>query len=194
MTVSELVRKSRSYRRFDQSHALTDDALRALVDLARLSPSGGNKQSLRFAVATGALCGKVFPSLGWAGYLKEWDGPAEGERPTGYIIFLTESDAGTTPKEDAGIAAQSIMLGAVEAGLGGCIFMSVNRKHLAADLALPEGLEPALVIALGKPAEEVVIEQMNTDGDVKYWRDENGVHHVPKRGLTDILVTLEGNA
>jgi len=194
MTISELVRRNRSYRRFDQCHALSDGDLHTLVDLARLSPNGGNKQALRFAVATGGMCAKVFPALGWAGYLKDWNGPAEGERPTGYILILAETTLAVCPREDAGIAAQSIMLGAAEAGLGGCIFMNVNRKKLMADLALPESLELMMVLAIGKPVEEVVIEPIGADGDVKYWRDANAVHHVPKRALADVLIPLRADA
>jgi len=190
MTISELVRRNRSYRRFDGRHVLMDSDLHALVDLARLSPSGGNKQALRFVVATGVACDRIFPSLGWAGYLKDWKGPIEGERPTGYIVVLCESALAACPKEDAGIAAQSIMLGAVEKELGGCIFMNINRKQLSEALALPESLEIMMVLAIGKPVETIVLEPIGAENDVKYWRDENETHHVPKRALADILIPI----
>jgi len=51
---------------------------------------------------------------------------------------------------------------------------------------VPEGLAIALVVALGYPAENPVVETVK-DGDIKYWLDENGVLHVPKRDLKDIV-------
>jgi len=130
--IQELVRKNRSYRRFDQTHLIDTATLHALVDAGRLSPNGANLQTLRYAVSNGATNNLVFPTLGWAGYLKDWDGPAEGERPTGYIIMLCDSASAKNPLEDAGIAAQSIMLGAVEQGLGGCIFNNIcPEQHTA---------------------------------------------------------------
>ena len=190
-TIQELVRKNRSYRRFDQTHLIDTATLHALVDAGRLSPNGANLQTLRYAVSNGATNNLVFPTLGWAGYLKDWDGPAEGERPTGYIIMLCDSASAKNPLEDAGIAAQSIMLGAVEQGLGGCIFKNINRKQLKENLRLPENLDILMVLALGKPVETVVIDPVGADGDIKYWRDEANVHHVPKRALADVLIDIQ---
>ena len=190
-TMQELVRKNRTYRRFDQTHTLDEATLLELVDLGRLSPNGGNVQSLRYAVSAGAKNGTVFESLGWAAYFKDWIGPKDGERPTGYIIMLCDSTLVKNPAEDAGIAAQSIMLGAVEKGLGGCIFKNVNRTKLKSDLNLPEGLDVLMVLAIGKPIETVVMDEVGADGDIKYWRDDNAVHHVPKRALADVLVKID---
>ena len=87
------------------------------------------------------------------------------------------------------IAAQSIILGATEKGLGGCIVGSIKRDAPQKALQIPEHFEILLVIALGKPAETFMIEDVGADGDIKYWRDENGVHHVPKRSLDDLIVS-----
>jgi nitroreductase len=87
-----------------------------------------------------------------------------------------------------GIAAQSILLGAVELGLGGCMIGNLQRPSLKAALNIPENLEIVLVIALGKPKECVVIDEIEADGDIKYWRDENQVHHVPKLKLKDMIM------
>jgi len=190
-TVQDLVRRNRSYRRFDNSFTLNDAALHQLVDLGRLSPNGGNMQPLRFAVSSGAKNAAIYACLGWAGYLPKWPGPIEAERPTGYIIILCDSALSKTPAEDAGIAAQSIMLGAVEMGLGGCIFKNINHGKLKEALALPDNLDIAMVLAIGKPVECVVMDDVGTDGDIKYWREDNGVHHVPKRALADVLVSIE---
>jgi nitroreductase len=88
---------------------------------------------------------------------------------------------------DDGIATQSILLGAVEAGYGGCIIRAVNRKKLREILNLPEQFEIIQVIALGKPKEAIILDEM-TNGEIKYWRDANQVHHVPKRSLEEIIL------
>ena len=131
---------------------------------------------------------KVFENLFWAGYLKEWNGPCEGERPSGYIIMLKDNDLGAISPVDEGIAAQSILLGAVEKGLGGCIIANINRKSLKEYLNLDEKYDIELVIAIGYPKEEVVIEELSDGNDIKYWRDENKVHHVPKRKLEELII------
>ena len=201
--IKDLITKSRSYRRFFQEVAIDRRILRELVDLARLSPSAANLQPLKYILSCepkkNAL---IFQHLGWAGYLKDWPGPAEGERPSAYIIILgdTEIDPAIhcganrlTPPLlwrgcDHGIAAQSILLGAAERGLGGCIIGTVKREELRRALALPARYEILLVLALGKPKETVVIEPVGTGGDIKYWRDNQGVHHVPKRSLDSIVI------
>ena len=186
--LSDLVRRSRSYRKFSQKVAIEIQTLRELVELARLSPSGGNLQPLKYvlscAASTNAL---IFKHLTWAVYLKGWPGPAEGERPSAYIILLHDKAIGGSFGHDAGIVAQSILLGAVEKGLGGCIIGSVAREKLKAVLDLPEGLDILLVLALGKPAEEIIIDPLGADGKIEYWRDGQGVHHVPKRPLDELI-------
>ncbi len=183
--LKDLIYTSRSIRRFAQEPPVSLGQLRELVDLARMSPSAGNKQALRFALITDpALRGQVFGTLGWAAYLTHWAGPAEGERPTGYIAIVEE---GTVHPLDAGIAAQSMMLGAVEMGLGGCMIASVKRNELAGILGLTEGQKIPLVLALGHPVERVECVPMQPGGDVKYYR-EGGVHYVPKRALEELII------
>jgi nitroreductase len=185
----DLVRKTRSYRRFVQSEAVSLDTLKELVDLARLSASGANRQPLKFMLsADPEKNARIFPCLRWAGYLTDWPGPAEGERPAGYVVILGDTEVNKAFGVDHGIAAQSMMLGATEKGLSGCIIASIDRKALKSALTVPERYEILLVLALGKPAETVVIEPVGPDGDIKYWRDADGVHHVPKRALTDIIL------
>lgn len=185
----KLITRNRSYRRFYQDHALTQDVLRSLVELARLSPSRGNLQPLRFYLS----CEKgqnaqIFETLSWAGYLEDWYGPLQGERPAGYIVILADATSPKPAEYDAGIAAQSILLGAVEKGLGGCIIGSVKRTDLMKALTISDKYRIMLVIALGKPKEKVVVDPI-IDEDVKYWRDDNEVHHVPKRNLDDIIIS-----
>ena len=185
----DLIMKSRSYRRFHENVAIDEATLRELIDLARLSPSAKNAQPLRFAVSCEPeRNASIFPHLTWAGYLKDWPGPGEGERPSAYIVVCGDTRVTEAVRCDHGIAAQSILLGAVERGLGGCMIGLFKRGAVADALGLPEHLDPLLVIALGKPREEIVIEEVGADGDIRYWRDERGVHHVPKRKLDDIII------
>jgi len=189
MTVRELILRNRSYRRFHQDVAVPRETLVGLVDLARLSASAANLQPLKYVLsADPATNARIFPCLAWAGYLKDWPGPAEGERPAAYIVVLGDRRIKQSFGCDHGIAAQSILVGATELGLGGCIIVSVQRQELAAALAIPEHFEILMVLALGKPKETVVIETVGPEGDVKYWRDAEGVHHVPKRPLDQVIV------
>ena len=187
--LKDLILKNRSYRRFDQTYGVDRETLRELVDLARLSPSGMNMQALKYILAAEPeLNARIFATLGWAAYLREWPGPAEGERPTAYIIILGDTSIQKDSGCDHGIAAQSIMLGAAEKGLGGCMIGSIKKPVLRAALKIPEQYEILLVLALGKPAETVVLETVGEDGSVRYWRDEASVHHVPKRALDAIII------
>ncbi len=132
---------------------------------------------------------RVFPAVIWAAYLKDWDGPVQGERPSGYIIVLGDKSISEGFGVDPGIAAQSIMLGATEAGLGGCMIASIRRDILREGLKIPERFEILLILALGEPVENVIIEEMK-EGDVKYWRDQLANHHVPKRSLEELIIKL----
>jgi nitroreductase len=188
MDFLQLVTRTRTYRRFDQSRPIPIDTLRELVNLARLAPSARNAQPLKYMLINDAEnCAKIFPLLAWAGYLTDWEGPTEGERPTAYIIVLFDTAIGNNNYCDDGLAIQNILLGATEKELGGCIIGAVNKKELRAIFNIPASLEILYVLALGKPAEEVVLEPIK-ENDHKYWRDECGVHHVPKRSLDEIIV------
>jgi nitroreductase len=191
----DLVFQTRSTRRFVQHNAVDRQHLVELVDLARLSASAANKQPLKFALSFTPQDNRlIFPCLGWAAYLKDWPGPAEGERPAAYIVILGDRGIAASCDCDLGIAAQSIVLGAREKGLGACMIGSIDRKKLQQALGLPAGLDILLVVALGEPAETVVVETVGPDGDVRYWRDARGVHHVPKRRLEDILVATRADS
>lgn len=189
MTVRELILKNRSCRRFQQNEKIPKETLRQLIDLARLSASASNLQPLKYILSSDPeMNAKIFPTLAWAGYLTDWPGPAEGERPAAYIVILADKNIKYPIDCDHGIASQSILLGATEMGYAGCIIGSINREELRKILKIPEHLVILLVLALGKPAEKIVLEEVGEDGDIRYWRDEKGVHHVPKRKLEDIIV------
>jgi nitroreductase len=188
--IKDLVIKNRSCRRFHQDYPVSADTLRALVDLARLSASAGNQQPLKYRLSCDpGRNADIFSTLAWAAALKDWPGPSEGERPSAYIVMLEDTKL-SNPwlKCDIGIAAQSILLGATEQGLGGCMIASIQREKLREKLEIPEYLEISLVVALGKPKEEVVVVDVDPSGDVNYWRDGRGIHHVPKRLLDDIII------
>jgi len=184
----DIVKANRSYRRFYQEEKISEDTLREFVDLARLSPSGTNKQPLKFILSYEEdKNAKVFECLKWAGGLKDWDGPEDGEKPTGHIVIMEDTNIGLVGGVDHGIAAQTILLGAVEKGLGGCMFGAIDRIKLRENLKIADHLKILLVVAIGKPKEIIVLDPVK-DGDIKYWRDANQVHHVPKRSLEEIII------
>lgn len=185
----KLLKANRSYRRFDESIRITKKQITSLIDLTRFCPSAGNLQQLRYFYSIDKKINKlIFPWLSWGAYLREWNGPQDGERPTAYIIMLGPKDISKHLLMDTGIAAQTMLLGAVELGLGGCQIASARKDELHDALNLPPDLEIILVLAIGKPAEQVVIEKVIDPEDIEYWRDEFSVHHVPKRALKDIIV------
>lgn len=192
MTFRDLVTRSRSIRRFDESSGIAEETLRELIELACYIPSAGNRQSLRYLPVTGSdMIDKVFPCLKWAGYLEDWPGPEPGERPPACLVVLCRKEDAADAICDSGIAAQTIMLGAAEKGLGSCIIASIDRDRLASGLGISDSWEVLLLIALGLPAETVVIDQIDAGGDIRYWRDRYGIHHVPKRKVEELMVRAE---
>ena len=187
--LNDLVLRNRSYRRFNHGKRISLETLRELVDLARLTPSGRNMQPLKYLLVTSEeWYAKLYPTLSWAGYLKDWDGPVEDDRPTAYMIMLGDTTLAPIFGIDPGIAAQTLLLGAVELGLGGCIFGTIKREEIRSLFDIPAQFEVLYVIALGEPVEKVMIEEVKADGDIKYWRDAEQGHHVPKRSLADVIV------
>jgi len=190
MNIKDLITRTRSFRRFDEQHKIDYKTLESLINLARLSASGANRQPLKYIICNTPEEGaKVFPTLSWAGYLTEWPGPDFGERPSAYIIILGDKSVSDSFGIDHGIAAQSIMLGATEAGLGGCMISSVKRSDLMEVFNIPDKYEILIVLALGKPVEKVIIEDVK-EGDIRYWRDNNNYHHVPKRSLNELIIKV----
>jgi len=187
--IRDLVVKNRSYRRFHDGVDIKLATLKELVDLARLSASAMNAQPLKYILSCDRQMNSlIFPHLVWATFLKTWPGPAEGERPSSYIVILGDTEISRFWDYDAGIAVQSILLGATENGLGGCMIANIRKEGLRSALNIPERHEILLVLALGKPREKVVLETVGSDGDTKYWRDSDDVHHVPKRPLDEVIV------
>ena len=187
--LKDLITANRSTRRFDETHTVDRDTLVELVDLARLSGSGGNAQPLKFILSADAETNAaIFPHLAWAGFLKDWEGPTPGERASAYIVIVCDTEILSGAGVDHGIAAQSILLGAVEKGLAGCMIGAINHTGLRKALDLDNRYDILLVLAIGKPAETIQVEPMPSDGKTTYWRDEQSVHHVPKRSLDEIIL------
>jgi nitroreductase len=190
MMIEDLIKKNRSCRRFFQNKTIPMDTLKWLVNLARLSPSAANLQPLKYILSNDPHKNEmIFSCLAWAGYLKQWSGPPEGERPPAYIIVVGDTKIAKIFTTDLGIAAQSILLGARERQLAGCMIGSIKIDLLRELLNIPPHLEIELVIALGKPKETVVLEEMTPGSSIKYWRDEHEIHHVPKRPLAEIILS-----
>jgi nitroreductase len=189
---SDLVQRNRSYRRFDESRSIDRETLVEFVDLARHTPSAANSQPLKFMLSCRAADNaRVFPHLRWAGALTDWSGPSDGERPTGYILILGDTTISKNVRWDDAIAAQTILLAAAERELGGCMIGSIDRDSLRTALNIPKHLEILLVLALGTPVETVVLHDDASPDERPYWRDEDGVHHVPKRGLEEVLLETD---
>ncbi|HEB37788.1 MAG TPA: nitroreductase family protein [Thermoplasmatales archaeon] len=175
----------RSIRRFKQI-PIPMEFLKKLVNAARLAPSGANLQPLEYVVINDQkLCDKIFPALRWAGYIKpEWK-PAKEERPTAYIVTLVKKGVSQFSDIDVGLAAENIMILAYSYGIGSCMLGNIDRDSLREILNIPPEYYIHSVIALGFPAEKSVVE--DAKDSIKYWRDKDGVMHVPKRKLEDIL-------
>ncbi len=186
MNLSEHAKKTRSIRRFIEDARISKEVIEGLVDVARFAPNGANLQTLRFSIVVEKEeCSEIFPSTKWAGYIEDWDGPAEGERPAAYIVIQITEEEKPYTRIDAGIAAGYIVLAASELGIGSCMIMSFDPVTVDKAIGAHEGYKPVLLIALGIPAEKIVLEE--TDGDIKYWRDNKGIHHVPKLPLKKII-------
>lgn len=204
MDYADIVKKTRSYRRFNGQKAIAKKELVDLVDLARITSSGANRQYLKYMVFSKdspegtALCNQVFQNIKWAGYLSDWDGPVKEEQPTGYIVLLRDTSIFENISIDEGIAAQTILMGATDKGFGGCFIGSFNKGNIEEVLSLSTisggPYQIALIIALGYPVENVVLEDIGTNGitsipdNIKYYRDKKNIHHVPKRTLSQVLL------
>ena len=183
--VYEAILSRRTIRRFDQK-SIQLELLKKFVNAARLAPSAANLQPLEYFIVTEKeLCSKIFETLGWAGYIKPKWTPDVDERPVAYIIVLVNDKDNKWYQRDAGFATENIVLAAEGEGIGSCILCNVNRDKVREILEIPDELEVDSVVALGYKSEKSVVEDYK--GSIKYWRDENQVLHVPKRGLEEII-------
>lgn len=186
MSIYELILKRRTIRSF-KPEQVTEELLNKLVNAGRLAPSGANLQPLEFIVVNNSeLVNKVFPSLKWAGYIAPAGNPPEGKRPTAYVIVLINTEIRSQGGEvDAAAAIENMILAALEDGVGSCWLGAIDRDKLRTLFNIPQNYRVDSVLALGYPDESPVLEEV-TDS-IKYWKDENGVLHVPKRRRSDVV-------
>ena len=183
--IYERITERRTIRRFKPKR-IPKKTLERCVDAARLSPSARNSQPLKFIIVNDvALLKRVFPMLKWAAYIPNYS-MADNEVPQAYVVILLDTKIRDEACYDVGIAAMSISMVASEEGLGSCIMGSADRDRLREILKIPGELKIELVVSVGYPAHEAKVEEMK-DGDVKYWMDEEGTFHVPKRDLKSVL-------
>ena len=190
-SLRELMISDRTFRRFREDRPVSEETLERLVELTRYCHSGRNAQPLRYVlIVNEELRDKVFPALKWAGYYKDWDGPEAGERPTAYLIQCLDTHYGKDCLCDDGLQLEAISLGMRTLGLGGCIIKAFNAPLLTEILKLDSRYVPRYVVAVGYPSEEVKLEDMNgeEDADFKYYRTPDGIHHVPKRPLSQLVI------
>lgn len=191
-----LLAHNRSYRRFDQSARIAESQLKDMVGAVRLTSSGRNIQTLSYRIVSSAEeAARLFPCLAWAGYLKDWDGPEEGERPAAYIVQCLDTHLSEGCLCDDGLQLEALTLAATAQGFGCCILKAFDPKRVAEVLALPERYKPLYVVALGVPVEKVVIDTLPAGSkecadasNIRYWREPDGTHHVPKRPLEEIII------
>lgn len=192
MEFVELVRKNRSYRGYNENRPVTREELTRLVECARLCPSSVNAQPLKYRLVwQKEEVARLQEKTNWAKALTSITLPHPGMCPTAFIVICQDTGIDASLQryqKDVGIVAQTMLLAAVEMGLGGCMIGNFNAGEVRQVLALPEAMAPLLVVAIGEPAETVVLTGVGPDGSVQYYRDENDVHYVPKRALEDILI------
>ena len=187
MSTYALTLKRRSIRRF-KNISIPYEILEKCVDAARLAPSGANLQPLEYVIIDDEqLLPEIFSMIRWAGYIRPAGSPPAGHQPMAYIVGLIKK--GTKHEAfsyfEDGLATENIILVALEEGVGSCRVGTHDNDRLRELLNIPEDYNIMLTLALGYPDESPVVEEYK--GSVKYWKDEDNVLHVPKRGLKEIL-------
>ena len=186
MNFTELATRTRSYRRFQENKLIPQELLREMINSAGFAPCASNLQRLRFSIITEEKDkDQLFSGIGWAGYITEWDGPEPGKRPSAYIVIHAPTEKKVFTGIDVGIAASYLVLSASSAGIGSCMLLNFDRMTVN-NVAPSEGYDPELLIALGYPGETVKLEKDNEK--IRYWRDSEGVHHVPKLPLEKLIL------
>ncbi len=186
-SLDTLLRKNRSHRAFDTSYTVAKRQLEAIVSVNDKLPSGRNAQTLRFRLLDAPGGGEDFCRfLHLGGYLPELHLPEPGTEPKAFIIVCSTEAESPIVNIDLGISLQSMALKAVEIGLNALIVKAFNRQEIREALGLP--LDPLAVLAIGKGTERIVLDEVHTGSDLRYYRDADGTHHVPKIAVPDLLI------
>lgn len=189
MDFLSLLQQTRSVRRFDHSQKLSDEILSSILESVRFVPSARNAQTLKYKIVNRQeQCDDLFPLLAWAGYLNDWKGPKKEEQPVAYIIVCQDNTLSPTSVVDEGIVLQTLQLMAKSKGVSSCILGAFDRQKVKEMFLLDSSIEVRYILALGFGVETVVVEDMLENQSIKYWRDEQEIHHVPKRKLKDLLL------
>ena len=185
-SLDTLLHHNRSYRGYDPSRIVTEADLRNLLSAVPLTASGMNRQSLRFRLVTSNQARLVLPHITLGAALPEEHLPKPGTEPGAFIIVCSAVPEDRVVDIDLGFAAQSILLKAVEAGLGGIFILNFRKEALKEALQLP--LVPLAVIAIGKPAESVYLLPVSDPGQSLSYYRKDGVHYVPKLQVDMLLI------
>ena len=181
-----LMKKNRSYRGYDPAYKVSAAALEQIVAVNALLPSAKNQQALRFKLVTEDTgADKVLENIKLGGMLPELHLPFPGTEPKAFIIVCATVPESKMLHVDVGIAAQSMLLKAVDMGYNGLIIGAFNAKKIEEAFALP--YPPVLILAIGKGNEKIELKEISAEDSHAYWR-ENGVHFVPKVRWEDLII------
>lgn len=184
--LEKLLRKNRSYRGYDPSFEVREDQLRRIVAVNTLIPSARNSQALRFRLVTRNEAHKVLPHIRLGGALPHLHLPYPGTQPEAFIVVMSAIEPDNYIYIDLGISAQSMLLQATEIGLNGIMIGACDKERLQEELQLP--YRPLLVIAIGRGNEQIRLVEIGAEESHSYYRDDAGVHYVPKVRLEDLII------
>ena len=189
MDLMELLKTRRTCRRFKQD-PISNEIIQDILTAARYASSAANKQPLSYVVVTSELVKDVFNYTKWAGYLPPEQGqPKPGEEPVMFIGIIENTDINKNCDTDAGLAISNMTLAAWNHGIGSCIIGACNKPKLSEMFGLTNNQQLHTVVAFGYPAHSSHIEDV-TDGNIKYYLDQNKDYVVPKRKTEDVVKYL----
>jgi nitroreductase len=145
----EAIYTRRSVRAF-LDECVSDQQMETIIQAAAAAPSGGNAQMRIFISVRNPRRIAAVRALS----------PGIIGLPPAVIVLCLDrrNQPGLVHRKElamadyeVGAALQNILLAAQELGLGACAVGSFHTNGLAAFLNLPEGVEPCLLVVLGKP-------------------------------------------
>ena len=185
VSLQSLLTKNRSTRGFDTSFKVREDQLHRIIEVATLCPSARNQQVLRFRPVLGDEATVVLGHIRLGGALPELHLPFAGTEPNAFIVICSTVEESKYVDIDLGIVAQSMLLQAVEIGLGGICIGAFDREPIKEALNLK--YEPILVLAIGRPNEHILLKECREGDSLTYYR-EGDTHYVPKLSINDLIL------